>query len=58
MCKTKLDNILPHIEMPYELLQYTIVLCEVKEHVNGICKLNDDIISCLDASQLITGTGK
>ena len=34
------------------------VLCDVKEHVNGFCKLHDDIISaCLDASEIIPETG-
>ena len=37
--------------MPYKLLQYNNVLCDVKEHVNDICKLHDDIIS--DASEII-----
>ena len=45
MYKTKLDNILHYIDMPYELLQCNNVLCEIKGHVNGICKLHDDIIS-------------
>ena len=59
MYKTKLDNILHYIDMPYELLQCNNVLCEIKGHVNGICKLHDDIISaCLYASEIIPETGK
>ena len=43
--------------MPYELLQCNTVLCDVKEHVNCICKLHDAIISaCLDASEIIPDT--
>ena len=45
MYKTKVDNILHYIDMPYELLQCNNVLYEIKGHVNGICKLHDDIIS-------------
>ena len=45
--------------MPYDLLQCNKVLCEIKGHVNCICKLHDDIISaCLDASEIIPETGK
>ena len=59
MYKTKLDNILHYIDMPYWLLQCNNVLCEINEHVNCICKLHDDIISaCLDASEIIPETGK
>ena len=53
MYKTKLDNILHYIDMAYELLQCNNEVCHVKEHVNGICKLHDYIVSiCLDASEI------
>ena len=59
MHKTKLDNILHYIDMPYELLQCNNVLCEIKGHVICICKLHDAIISaCLYASEIIPETGK
>ena len=59
MYKTKLDNKLHFIDMPYELLQCNNVLCEIKGHVNCICKLHDDSISaCLYASEIIPKTGK
>ena len=59
MYKTKLDNMLHYIDMPYELLQCNNVLCEIKGHVNCIYKLHDDIISaCLYASDIIHETGK
>ena len=51
MYKTKLENSLHYIDMPYELLQCNNVLCEIKAHVNCISKLHDDIISaCVDGS--------
>ena len=59
MYKTKLENSLHYIDMPYKLLQCNNVLCEIKEHVNCISKLHDDIISaCLDASEIIPETEK
>ena len=59
MYKTKLDNILHYIDMPYELLQCNNALCKIKVHVNCISKLRDDIISAgLDASEIIPEPGK
>ena len=42
-----------------KLLLCNKVLCDVKDHVIGMCILHDDIISvCLDASDIIPETGK
>ena len=47
MYKTKLDNILHYIDMPYGLLQCNNVLCEIKGHVNCICKHYISVYICI-----------
>ena len=57
--KSVLDDNLSVIDIPYECLNCTNVLCSDNDHVTSIQKLHDDIISaCIDASENIPTTRK
>ena len=54
-----MDDNLSVIDIPYECLNCTNVLCSDNDHVTSIQKLHDDIISaCIDASENIPTTRK
>ena len=57
--KSVLDDNLSVIDIPYECLNCTNVLCSDNDHVTSIKKLHDDIISAsIDASENIPTTRK